>query len=361
MLIEIGKDIVEAAQKGNKDALRILNYLGMAFRNKKHIIFAEPAILKAVISIESLSLDTKSVFIYILSKYTTIIKPLLNQLQFRAKLMLTGRSEKHPNLILMNLNDFPDFELYEETHLLCENIFDCKFYRQIGLHYLRENNFKDVTLCLYPLQGGGAASCRVYREEVILKHHFCLALMDSDKGYPKCKKEAETTFGKVKKESDTLKPLNCLCERLQYTREIENLIPDTYIKRKYRDKELVKANVDMAYIDIKNGLSAKLLWFSEAVDYYRRLFASVPTIVSSIDKYEKKKNVLKKEDYYHDVNEHFLIKGLGEKVTEAFLDDNPDDKISKMSPTSENQRKDWSRMGMLVAQWCCAPIIVSTL
>lgn len=152
-----------------------------------------------------------------------------------------------------------------------------------------------------------------------------------------------------------------MCERLQYTREIENLIPDTYIRRKYHDKELVKANVDMAYIDIKNGLSAKLLWFSEAIDYYRKLFAGNPAIVSSIDNYEQTKHGLKKEDYYHNVKEQFIIKGLGEKVTEDFLDDNPDDNISMMSPTSEGQRKDWSGMGMLVAQWCCAPIIVSTL
>lgn len=361
MLIEIGKDIIEAAKKENKDALRTLNYLGMAFRNKKHIVFSEPAQLKEVRNINLLPLDTRNVFTYILSKYTTVIRPLLSLLQFRAKLVLTGKSQRLPNLLLMNLNDFKNFELYEETHLLCENIFDCKFYRQIGLHYLMDNNFKEVNLCLFPLQGGGAASCRVFREEASLKQHFCLALMDSDKGYPKCKKETDTTFGKVKKEADTLKPLNCFCERLQYTREIENLIPDTYIRIKYHDSELVKANVDMSYIDIKNGLSPKLLWFSEAIEYYRKLFANVPNIVSSINKFDQTRQNLKKEDYYHNVNNQTIIKGLGEKVTEDFLDDNPDNKISEMRPTTENQRKDWSRMGSLVAQWCCAPIIVSTL
>lgn len=361
MLIEIGKDIVEAAQRGDEEALRILYYLGMAFRNKKHVVFSEPLLLKAILNIKLLPVESRNVFVYILGKYTTMIKPLLDELQFRTKLMLKGRSEKRTDMLLMNLNDFRDFELYEETHLLAENIFDCRFYHQIGLYYIRDKRLNDVTLCSFLLQGGGAASCRVYREEANIKQHFCLAIMDSDKGYPKCNKVADTTYGKVKKEENSLKPLNCMCEKLQYTREVENLIPSSYLKKKYSNMDLIKTGVDLSYIDMKHGLEPKLLWYSDAIDYYRKLFASVPAVVSSINTYEQIKNGKKKDDYCAQVKGQIIINGLGDKVTELFLDDNPRNSISQMEPNSGNQRKDWARIGRLVAQWCCAPIIVSTL
>lgn len=361
MLIEIGKDIVEAAQRGDEEALRILNYLGMAFRNKKHIVFSEPIILKDILKIKDLPLETLNVFVYILGKYTTVIKPLLDELQFRVKLMLSGRSEKLTDMLLINLNSFRNIELYEETHLLAENLFDCKFYHQIGLHYIQEKRLKEVSLSSFLLQGGGAASCRVYREEAYLKQHFCLAIMDSDKGYPKCNKVLDTTYGKVKKEENSLNPLNCMCEKLNYTREVENLIPYSYLRTKYSNMELIKTGVDLSYIDIKQGLEPKLLWFSDAVDYYRKLFSAVPAVLSSINTYELIKRGKKKDDYCAQVKGKVIINGLGDKVTELFLDDNPGNSISRMVPTSDNQRKDWARIGRLVAQWCCAPIIVSTL
>ena len=261
MLIEIGKDIVEAAQKEDEEAMRILNYLGMAFRNKKHIVFSNPPLLQAIIKIDKLPIETKNVFVYILGKYSTVIRPLLDELQFCTKLMLTGKSERRSDIILMNLNDFKDFELYEETHLLAENIFDCKFYHQIGLHYIKENQLREVSSCLFSLQGGGAASCRVYREEANRKQHFCIALMDSDKGYPKCTKVADTTYGKVKWEDDTLRPTNCICEKLQYTREVENLIPVPYIRKKYQHTDLIKTGVDLSYIDMNKVLSLNYYGF----------------------------------------------------------------------------------------------------
>ena len=70
---------------------------------------------------------------------------------------------------------------------------------------------------------------------------------------------------------------------------------------------------------------------------------------------------MKKDDYCAQVKGQVIIKGIGDKVTETFFDDNPGDSISLMNPSSENQRKDWTRIGRLVAQWCCAPIVVSTL
>lgn len=361
MLIEIGKDIVEAAQKGNIEALRILNYLGIAFRNQKHIVFSEPTLLKEILKIKDLPLDTRNVFVCILGKYATVIKPLLDELQFRAKLTLSGRSEKLTDMLLINLNNYRDIELYEETHLLAENLFDCKFYHQIGLHYIRDNRLKEITLCSFLLQGGGAASCRVYKEEANNKQHFCLAVMDSDRGYPKCTKVADTTYWKVKKEEVSLKPITCYCDKLQYSREVENLIPTTYLRKKYSNMDLIKAEVDMSYIDIKNGLEAKLLWFSDAIEYYRKLFASDSAVISSINNCEQLKNGKKKDDYCVLVKGQVLISGLGDKVTESFLDDNPGDSISQMSPISDNQRKDWKKIGRLVAQWCCAPIIVSTI
>lgn len=362
MLIEIGKDIVESAKRKEETALRTLNYLGMAYRNKKHIVYAEQPLLSEVINIKELLPETRNVFLYIQGKLTTVIFPLRDFLKFRTKLMLTGRSERLPDLLLMNLNDFKEFELYEEAHLLSENIFDCKFYKQIGIHYLNNNNINEVSINLFPLQGGGATSCKVYREEAEMKQHYCLAILDSDKGFPGCKKKKDTTYDKVDKVDESLHPINCKCACLKYTREIENMIPSVYLKRKYHDKDLIKANVDLSYIDLKSGLLPKLLWYNEAITYYKKLFSNVPAVLAEINRFEVLRTTKNnREVYCKDVKDQIIINGLGDKTLELFLDDNPDDSISKMLPDNNNQHRDWELIGRLIVQWCCAPIIVSTI
>lgn len=362
MLIEIGKDIVESAKRKEETALRTLNYLGMAYRNRKHIVYAEQPLLTELINLKDLLPETRSVFLYIKGKMSTVILPLRDFLNFRTKLMLTGRSERLPDLLLMNLNDFKDFELYEEAHLLSENIFDCKFYKQIGLHYLINNKINEVSINLFPLQGGGATSCKVYKEEAESKQHYCLAILDSDKGFPSCKKKKDTTYDKVNKVDENMHPVNCKCECLKYSREVENLIPSAYLKRKYNDKDLIKAKIDLSYIDLKSGLLPKILWFNEAISYYKKLFSNVPAVLAEINRYEALKTTKKnKDDYCKDVKDQSIINGLGDKIIELFLDENPDNSISLMLPDNNNQHRDWEIMGRLIVQWCCAPIIVSTI
>lgn len=356
MLIEIGKDIVEAAEKKDAFACQVLEYLGMAYRNCKHIVFADKLLMAKIISLNTLSDDAKNVFKNIQSVLVTEIFPMRDHLQFWVKLFLSGNSERQDHIVLMNLNDYKTIELYEESHLLAENIFDCKFYEQMGLYYLRENNLQWADISLFFLQGGGTPTCRVYHDEIIRKQHFCLAILDSDKPYPKSSKEGETYKLVKKEDSKAAKPCNCMFEQLKYVREIENLIPSSYLSRKYLHEFVVKKKVDLCFFDLKDGLMPKVLWNQEAVDYYKQLFAADSTIISEINRFMELKTGKNKEDYCSLIkDEKAIVSGLRDKIMENFLDDSPDDNISNMTPDPNGQRKEWNRIGKLVALWGCAP------
>ncbi len=356
MLIEIGKDIVDRSDKGDVFAIQILEYLGMAYQNCKHIVFADKHLVVRIVNSKVLSDKIKNVYRKIQSVLATEIFPVRDYLNYWIKLLFSGTSERQNHIVLMNVRDFVNFEFYEESHLLAENIYDCKFYEQIGKYYLRENNLKWIDICFFMLQGGGSPTCRVYHEEIIKKQHLCLAILDSDKRYPKSTREGGT-YKLVKKEDvKAAKPCNCMFEQLKFVREIENLIPKCYLCKRYANEEVIKKKIDLSFFDLKDGLMPKTLWYAEAIEYYKKIFSGDAEVLTNISIYEAKKRGLKKEEFCSQIkNDKPLVPGLKDKVMECFLDDNPNDAISSLTPDTGNQRNEWNRIGKLIAIWGCAP------
>lgn len=179
MLIEFCKDIAEDACNGNQRALQVLDYLLMAHRLGKHLIFF-PHEVATILARSGMNDSIRRECISI-GKQTSSIGALSHRISI--KLVVT-QNEYAPgeNQKVIQFNPYSNnsFELYEETHLLTENLLDADFYLALVSYYKRKAKVNSVNVCFFPLQGGGDTINLVMEKEIMLGHHLCIAIVDSD-------------------------------------------------------------------------------------------------------------------------------------------------------------------------------------
>lgn len=372
MLIEVLEDVLNKAlnqkDSDNETAVETIRHLLWSLRKNRHLVFFPSLDTVIMEKLRSILSDIEIDAI----RHTYSKKQDLNQI----KKILTCRIEvsfSHVQGVdghVIKINPGKDnlLELYEECHLLTENLMDAEFYNYLVQSYQKQKGIYEglFRVNYYPIQGGGAATKQVYLYECEKRQHLCLAILDSDKKWPNYNGygDTATTFEKAYNQFVKEKGIPSFCNYyiMQGTSEIENLIPICVLKVFSNAKQkafLNKYSSALQWFDMKKGLDYRSLYRKEAYDEWKKVF---PTEINwaVIDSVKKK---CQDSDGY---NEQIQNQGLppvvepwGSTILESVLHPNKKNRIryslktisgSQLTPS---QKKEWSAIGELIFNWCC--------
>lgn len=354
MLIEVGADIIAKAGTGNKDAIEVLEQLANAYKYNKHLIFLSPEQRTLIKDIRYLSSNSKAI-------YKGMKVSGLNSIRDKVEItaIISSINPNNANKLWINPEEHKAMEFFEETHLLVENLLDEKFFKKVVECYQTNNKLQKLSICYYPLHGGGGTTKTVYIKEIELKQHFCLAILDSDKKYPGDK--YGQTSEDLRSIHDSENPFNCGYYRMECVSEIENLIPISVI-----DKFGYKTNANpilqirpLSYVDMKKGVVCCNIINQEMYDYVLNLLNSI----GLGDKLEKCKECLSnckfkvnKKTKEECMKSKTIVDGFGSNLLSNLLNEGECigklEKIRKSDLTND-QLKEWNKIGRIIFEWCC--------
>lgn len=353
MLIEFCKDIAEDACNAKSRALQVLDYLLMAHRLGKHLIFFPHEVVSILVNSElNASIRRECISI---GKQTSTIGAFSHRISI--KLVVTQNEytpEENQKVIQFNPYYNNSFELYEETHLLTENLLDADFYLALVSYYKRKAKVNSVNVCFFPLQGGGDTVNLVMEKEITLGHHLCIAIVDSDMKYQgcvqgnTCKQLVET----LKRNKSPFCGIYCMHQ----VREIENLIPFHLICEctNYKNHKLIKENFDfdMSFFDMKEGIRLKNLSDVRFVDYWRAILGVHHRDYSKMIKKEVQNRSKKRKSKLID---NIVLDGFGSKLLPCIWEKGQNElmRIEDYQLTI-SQKKEWLGIGQAIFDWCCS-------
>lgn len=364
MLIEVGDDIISRAKNDDPVAINVLEQLADAYRFNKHIIYLSYKQLDSVYKIKNLNSFYKSIYERLHNNMASFIGPLKTKITFSA--IISYADPNNPNQLWVNPASHNVMELYKETHLLVENLLDADFYDYVVLYYQNGNKVKrDCNICYYALQGGGDTIKDVYKREIKLGKHFCLAIVDSDKKYP------DGECGQTSKGLESIHaaeiPFNCRYYRMQDVSEIENLIPISVIKLcgNLASNSVFKYNLPLeffSFVDMKKGFAFCDINNDRMYNYFGNFFSTnaklredfkicVECISDNNNRYcinEDIRNKCRKIT--------FVMRPFGANLLANLLNNKnciAKFKNIKMWDLSSEQQKEWNEIGKMIFEWCC--------
>ncbi len=363
MFIEISRELVTAAERNNHHAVEMLIRLSYAIKYQKHIVFAGVKLLERIINLACLDKHEKQPFIKVKRHYSAI-GGLSRKIDFRAVILMNGNNSRTKNRILINAQHADKIEIYEESHVLTENLQDCEFFKYLVREYVKTLGHQSPIEYM-PQLGGGATTAKVYKMEIDRGQHFCVAILDSDKKYPSC--GYGDTFKTLKKEDkdqylgidgkDGQYAFNCSYYVMDSLRELENLIPLDVLNSiaRVRQMPLMKLNFDMSFHDMKEGLLACKITDNLYQRYLDSLFSFDPSIVNEIDfcasYYRLCEN---KAEYERDCGRKKIVEGLGNKIMEHVLGEARQAlENNDFSRMTNSQQTEWTNIGKKIFEWCC--------
>ncbi len=373
MLIKICQDVIEKGiglkDDDNLYAIEVLKKLLMSVKWRKHIVCVPDMDERDIDSLAPLLTKEESNLLKFVHKKRQDSVSLIGRLSIYTKITFLEETKKIDNVIIINPRTHIDFELYEETHLIVENILDAQFYTQVICKCFQER-FKFRTDCFtfeyYPVQGGGATISDVVKNELNIKQHFCFVLCDSDKKYEGSREEGDTAKGirKVFSENNTNgdDPFHADFYVMSRVREIENLIPfcilDYYSNSSQKKFYNCHQN-HLSFFDMKVGFEYRILYDKDVYEGWKKVFPS-EIDWPLIDSYKADSNNY--DEFCNKVKGmNPLVVGWGNNILKNIL--NPDKKIRKDNQyrlysisdgqLTTNQKEEWDTIGKQVFSWCC--------
>lgn len=368
MLIEVSENVLKKALDNNdndhEQALEIIRHLCLAIRKNSHLIH-----------IPQLSSDSINSFAQFLNraetKALTLIYGKRRDLNAIATLVYIKMvisydevSRRENGTIYVNPSMSSQVELYEECHLLTENLQDAEFYRIVSkvVQKTRRIDTAVYQTNYYPVQGGGITIKDVYKLECLLGHHLCLAILDSDKKWPNCKENGNTAKKFEEEMHSTTSPLLCEHYIMSEVSEIENLIPVDVLSRFSSPSQkafLKNYNHVLPWCDVKKGLEYKILYDKTAYEEWKKEF---PTEVDWATVDELRSSSKDKKDYEGKVKQRqfpAVYDPWGAQILSKIL--YPDSKhalkydlystdLTKLHP---NQKAEWQEIGWRLFSWAC--------
>ena len=288
---------------------------------------------------------------------------LKGKVYVRAVLTISGQTSVENGVITINLLDKKNFEPWDETFILTENLLDSEFYAYLVSYYLSKEGMPKCKKFYHALMGGGVTISDVLRQEINKEKRFCLAIADSDKDYPEDNNPHDTSS----KLLDLLEssPFNCSAYVMDKVREIENLIPMRLVKA-YGDHagclEIFSADKDPSYFDMKNGLLLKNLYDEQVYQYWKDMF---PDDRERFEKRDKQRKDYKSgTESREKVKEAEAIKrGFGGKLLANVLEAERNSSKRKEKLTlhqitdndlNSYQQDEWYKIGKHMFSWTCA-------
>lgn len=361
MLIEIGEDIVAKAETGDAVALEVLQQLAIAYKYGKHLIFIPISLLVRICSISYLNKNVISIYKRLRNKASEL-GVLKQAISYSA--IVTTIDPNNQNQLWVHPARHVAIELYEETHLLVENLLDSDFYKYVSTYYQNNHKLNKCHICFFPLQGGGTTIKNVYEKEIDLGQHLCLAIMDSDKNYPN--DQYGSTSGELKQMHEEKEPFNCNYYRMKKVCEIENLIPlsivQTYQKNDKKNIFQLSPKLALSFFDMKKGLRFCSIKNEAMYNYWESIFSDHEELKDKLKKCHQECLVEHKYEVSKDIKNTCpkssnILDGFGSDLLKDLLHDVASiGKLKKVKPyeLTEDQREEWENIGKLVFEWCCA-------
>lgn len=378
MYIKITSDIIDKANEEDQRCVQLIKLLDWTIVQGKHLVFGEKKDLDRIMGLD---LDTKlNGFKYILNQYATI-GSIVDQLKWHAEFSLKEQSHRDVNhkTICINIDDLPLFDVYKETHLLCENLSDINFYDYVLKFYkkLKEININNK---YYPILGGGSTTHKVYRSEILKKNAFVVCIADSDKRSPN---GSLGDTANVIQKVDRQEPFNAFFYHLEEVTEVENLIPIN-IYEKYISEQVGKEQKEkflkiktigqhcsqyLDYFDMKKGITIKnILEEGENAKYQKKIATSIQLnikekcaeinqcieeVKNALSHVIISKNLKIDTDKYIKASE-VLVYGLGDNILDHILECQ---KCSLNEIQKEDLRlsqfNEYQTIGELLCNWTC--------
>lgn len=364
MYIEISRELVTSAEQGNRYAIEMLVRLSLAIKYGKHIVFAGIRLLDRILKLSFLDNHEKAQYRRIRNKYA-VIGAICHNIDFKAVVLMNGENRRTRHCILINAAKAEKFEVYEECHLLTENLIDGEFFEYLVAEYARQLGMT-THICYMPQMGGGNTIAKVYKMEIDRGQHFCLSILDSDKKFPTasygdtCKalrcEDKDKYLGDAG--FDGQYAFNCSYYVMNELRELENLIPIDVFKtmNNVKNSNLLQMSFDMSYHDMKEGLLAAKINTGAYQSYLDSVFSFDASLVADIDFYAQYRQQCCscKEEYEKDCGRTKLVEGLGSKIMDQVLTTaKPALKASQFSKLSKSQQNEWLKIGKKVFEWSC--------
>lgn len=359
MLIEICDDIVVLAEQNNLAVITALERISIAYKYGKHLVYAKFPLLNKLCKLKYLNKQVRDVYSNI-KKQASTQYVLVQKIDSRI-LLTTHKGCVRAGCLHINPCDLAEFEWFEETHLLVENLTDSKFYGYLVEYYKRSKLIKCST-CFYPLQGGGDTIKQVYKFEIDIKQHLCLSIVDSDKKYPNGK--IGQTASELKKWHNKNKPINGNIYIMQHVREVENLIPLNVLQYYvgHTGHQIFSENLllDFSYFDMKEGL-LRCKTDTNLFNYWSQQFTNYSQLKTALQVCklcaEYSKPSPKPADCLSVCNTRCIIDGFGAKTLENLLkNNNSDNWFSNIGDTdlTQSQKSEWTAIGKIIFEWSCS-------
>lgn len=373
MFIEVCDDVLRKAlrpsDKENIYAVEALRQLAWAILKRHHLVFFPSLTFDDIKRLgDVLDKNEIAAILHSFSRKNDLLV-LSGMLQFKVVVSFEKESGRDGGIIKIKPGRESVIELYEECHLLTENLLDADFYRHFAVAY-QKNNRIDVCafrISFYSLQGGGATTGQVFLYECRLGQHLCLAILDSDKKWPNFSGYGPTAHEFINDYNEYLvdnsSPLACHYYVMEEVNEIENLIPIVVLKvhSSSKQKSFIDHNLSaMPWFDIKKGFDYRSLYDKQdAFDEWKKLFLSNPdwNLLESLKMTSKDS-----DDFLSKVKDakfNSFIDGWGSPILDNVLYPKGQYK-NKYSLKNVNlniltpeQRKEWLVIGSLVFNWCC--------
>lgn len=347
MFIEVADDIIYAASDPKSTchdaAVCFLQKASLAARYGKHLIFV-PILHNETFSTEPLQRFLLKSQIITLKHVKKVTEKRLKSRLKTFMLVSFKRINQIPsfNIIHYNPLTLDSFEIHEEAHLIVENIDDAEFYKIVANYIIAKK--AGFSINFLARQGGGVTIHTVAQQELDYNCHLCLAIADSDKKY------LGDTIGSTASKLAELKSKSDFLEIyiLDKVCEIENLIPYnvlSYFSSK-RQKEHLKKN--LSFFDFKCGLKYKEVQSLEKNNYWISIFGTDAKIPQpeTVNEGNKDKTINGFEGYGSDILS---------KVLDLAKSDKPiSHSIHNPSDLRPSQLEEWTNIGQLLFDWCCA-------
>ena len=119
----------------------------------------------------------------ILKLVETVVVISFNNAQDLPKIIKEKINENECSVRVISVPQAIGYRLNEQCVLLGESLYDCKFYRLIGEHYMHSirNKIKGISISLKDENGGGDSTFMQLDKCVRKEHHLTFCLTDSDK------------------------------------------------------------------------------------------------------------------------------------------------------------------------------------
>lgn len=375
MLIIICQDVIEKAinrkEKDNLDAIEVLKKLLLGVKWRKHIVYAPDMDEDDILQLKEILTHEEGRLLDFVHNKRQYSRDLLSRLCVLTKVTFLEDTKKDNSVIIINPKSHIDFELYEETHLIVENILDAKFYDCVICNYIMKAlklHSDRFSLAYYPVQGGGATISDVVRHELKIAQHFCIIVSDSDRKSENSLEEGDTARGIRTVFSDYLNgnagsPFHADFYIMSKVREIENLIPFCILSLYSNNAQndfITRYKNDLSYFDMKVGFEYRILFNSEVYEGWKRIFPDDVIDWQQIDVF--KSEAIDYDDFKTKVNGmRKLVDGWGKIILKQIL--YPDTHIKKENQyrlfeikekdLTPNQKEEWDAIGKQLFSWCC--------